>query len=1247
MPGAQTSVYIPDVANDPEMNASLTVFDFRLASGGSYTRSLDGTLRCYGDFYIYGTYDITAAYTILNGGSSGNFANVGGSGSFSYIGLLIGFDQNAYYRLANSITDLWMFEHSTNYSSEFDMNNFNLTISGTSSNRFNLPASQTFYQRSGTLSIASSAATITDASFNEGTGTTNFYRTGSQTVPAVTYYNLTISGGGSNTKTAAGTISITNNLTVDASTTLAIGTTTATIGGTTDVNGAVTISTGTLDANGTFDATGGTVTFTSTGNLNLGGSTNTSLGTFTESTSTVTYDRAGAQGVIADTYYNLVFSGGASNTKTAAGAVNVSNNLTVDASTEYALAATTTTVTGTSDINGTISLSTGTYDSNGTFDATGGNVTFTGTGFLLLGGATNTSLGTMTMTIGTVNYDRAGVQNIVEDIYFNLIISGGSTKSIVGTGTKLEGNGLLTVDAGATLAIGDNDLKRNNFGASGGSHIEGTVTLNDGWWTTTYGSGQSLTSTGGTITVTGTGTINQLGLGTPDFGTFTAGSGLVQYNRASSQNVASAPTYYNLDLNGSTKTLMGTTTVTNDLNIPGTTAIGSETINVGGAATVTGTATISTGTLNVDGTFDATGGAVTFSDAGFLYLGSTVTDLGTLTLGTGCTVAYDAAGAQNVDNVDYYNLTIDGSGTKTLQGNINISGSDGEGVLTVDTGCTFAIGDHTITHTVLDDFGTENNTIIGTVTLNNGDWTPTYGEDANLTTSGSITVTGTGIIRLTGGRGHTLGTFTPGNGTVYYARNGSMTIAANSFNNLVVDGNTGTKTLAGAIDVDGDLTLTNNGGGLLDVSGSDYGINLAGTWTNNGTFTAQSGTVTLDGASDQAISGSSSTTFYNLTNSNSATTVTLNQDITVTNTLAMSGTADVDMNANNIDLSSAGTISGETNSDRIYDTAGTTDVSGVITTTRTLNAPAAVNVGGMGAIFTSAANMGSTTIKRGHVEQTGLLGNTSIHRYYSITPTTNTGLDATLVFNYFDGELNGQGANESDFVLWRSTDGGTNWVNNFGIVNTGSNTVTLDEIDAFSLWTPSSESASPLPVKLISFDAIPHQNTVELAWVTASEKNSAYFEIEKSINGDFFEVIGQTTAAGSSIEMLRYSELDRNPTQGISYYRLKLVDLDGSFITSDIRSVVYGTKSSNKLIPNPSNGMFVTLMLKGTNYQKGEWGKILIVNELGQVVHKETVQMNSISFTITPSSRLSPGYYSVVVMQGDKRIASDKMVVQW
>ena len=123
--------------------------------------------------------------------------------------------------------------------------------------------------------------------------------------------------------------------------------------------------------------------------------------------------------------------------------------------------------------------------------------------------------------------------------------------------------------------------------------------------------------------------------------------------------------------------------------------------------------------------------------------------------------------------------------------------------------------------------------------------------------------------------------------------------------------------------------------------------------------------------------------------------------------------------------------------------------------------------------------------------------------------------------------------------------------------------------------------------------------------------------------------------------------MDRNPTQGISYYRLRQVDIDGEYTLSDIVSVVYGSKSSNKLIPNPSNGMFVTLMLKGTNYQKSEAGTISIFNEVGSLVYKENVLMNNISFTMSPQSRLSPGYYTVVVMQGDKRIASEKMVVQW
>ena len=69
--------------------------------------------------------------------------------------------------------------------------------------------------------------------------------------------------------------------------------------------------------------------------------------------------------------------------------------------------------------------------------------------------------------------------------------------------------------------------------------------------------------------------------------------------------------------------------------------------------------------------------------------------------------------------------------------------------------------------------------------------------------------------------------------------------ASQAFNHLTLNGVGGTWTLQDALDVNGNLTITN---GTLDVNSTgNYGINLAGNWTNNGTFTEQSGTVTLDG----------------------------------------------------------------------------------------------------------------------------------------------------------------------------------------------------------------------------------------------------------------------------------------------------------------------------------------------------------------------------------------------------------------
>jgi hypothetical protein len=99
-------------------------------------------------------------------------------------------------------------------------------------------------------------------------------------------------------------------------------------------------------------------------------------------------------------------------------------------------------------------------------------------------------------------------------------------------------------------------------------------------------------------------------------------------------------------------------------------------------------------------------------------------------------------------------------------------------------------------------------------------------------------------------------------GTIEYNGSGSYTglIAGDAYYHLTYDG-TGTWTLDAALDVDGDFTITS---GTVDTSASSFAVNVASNWTNSGTFTAQTGTVTLDGTG-QSITGD--TTFYNLTKS--------------------------------------------------------------------------------------------------------------------------------------------------------------------------------------------------------------------------------------------------------------------------------------------------------------------------------------------------------------------------------------------
>jgi hypothetical protein len=104
----------------------------------------------------------------------------------------------------------------------------------------------------------------------------------------------------------------------------------------------------------------------------------------------------------------------------------------------------------------------------------------------------------------------------------------------------------------------------------------------------------------------------------------------------------------------------------------------------------------------------------------------------------------------------------------------------------------------------------------------------------------------------------------------------------------------------------------------------------------------------------------------------------------------------------------------------------------------------------------------------------------------------------------------------------------------------------------------------PLPVQFSAVSAIQKGSAVSVNWSTSSEINNKYFDVEKSANGASDWVLVSTTkSAGNNGVLKNYSTLDLTPAPGLNYYRVKQVDINGSYRYS---SVVYVRMAINKTI---------------------------------------------------------------------------------
>ena len=111
-----------------------------------------------------------------------------------------------------------------------------------------------------------------------------------------------------------------------------------------------------------------------------------------------------------------------------------------------------------------------------------------------------------------------------------------------------------------------------------------------------------------------------------------------------------------------------------------------------------------------------------------------------------------------------------------------------------------------------------------------------------------------------------------------------------------------------------------------------------------------------------------------------------------------------------------------------------------------------------------------------------------------------------------------------------------------------------------------------LPVTLVSFTASIETNTSLLKWTTNEEKNSDRFEIEHSLNGLNWTMIGTVVSNSESVILHHYSYIDQHPSNGENLYRLKMIDKDKTFSYSTIQSLTFkGIPENNIIFPNPTS----------------------------------------------------------------------------
>ncbi len=176
----------------------------------------------------------------------------------------------------------------------------------------------------------------------------------------------------------------------------------------------------------------------------------------------------------------------------------------------------------------------------------------------------------------------------------------------------------------------------------------------------------------------------------------------------------------------------------------------------------------------------------------------------------------------------------------------------------------------------------------------------------------------------------------------------------------------------------------------------------------------------------------------------------------------------------------------------------------------------------------------------------------------------------------------------------------------------------------------------PLPINLISFDAIKQTKKVLLQWTTTNELNADKYMVERSADGINYLSIGIVSAINNS-NTNNYNLTDQQPISGLNYYRLKMFDRDGSFRYSPVRKINFNNTGDDiTVFPNPvvDGKIFIA--------SSGNADKAILFDAAGKRIKNFILQGRN---NILELSGIAKGIYQLKIFT-NRSILTEKIMIQ-